>query len=208
MDQVRYVITIMRQFGSLGRPIAKKLSERLGIDYYDRELVERTARDMNLPAAAVGELEEAASRKFFSMKYPLGTGTSTVQDQIFENQKMIIRQAATKKSCIIVGRCADSILREFPNTLHIYIYAPKDVRKKVCIEDFNYSPEEAEKMIADVDHARVQYHRRYAGFAPDDLEYKDLMVDSSILGVDGTVDLLEDYVRKFLKNRGKVPLEE
>lgn len=199
--QIHYVITIMRQFGSLGRPIARRLSEKLGIEYYDRDIVDRTAREMNLPVSTVSELEEAAHKKFFSMKYPLGSGTTATQDEIFQTQRMIIQKIATKESCIIVGRCADSILREFPNTLHIYIYAPWKERVQVTIKRFGYSPEEAAKMVNDVDAARTRYHRQYTGFLPDDPDYKTLMVDSSILGVEGTADLLEQYVKNFLAHR-------
>ncbi len=197
----KYVITITRQFGSLGRPIAKKLAERLGIEYYDRELVDRAAKALNMKASEIGELEEKAHLRFFSMKYPLGTETTEVQNQIFETQRMIILSIATRESCIIVGRCADSILREFSNAIHIYIYAPDEVREKVCIQDFHYTPEGARQMMADVDKARIRYHKQYAGYLPDDVRYKSLCVDSSQLGVDGTVDLLECYVKEYLRRR-------
>lgn len=200
-QQIHYVITVMRQFGSLGRPIARRLSEKLGIEFYDRDIVDRTAKEMNLAVSTVSELEEAAHKKFFSMKYPLGTGTTQIQDEIFETQRMIIQRIASRESCIIVGRCADSILREFPNSLHIYIYAPWKKRVQVTIKRFNYSPEEAAKMVNDVDAARDRYHRQYAGYLPDDPTYKHLMVDSSILGVEGTADLLEQYVKSYLAHR-------
>ncbi|MGN1023168.1 MAG: AAA family ATPase [Lachnospiraceae bacterium] len=193
------IITITRQFGSLGRPIAKKLSEKLGIDYYDRELVDRAASECNLATSQVGELEESGKLPFFSMKYPLGRGTSDLQDQIFETQRLLIQQIATKKSCIIVGRCGDSILREFPNALHIYLYAPEEERLAVCISRFHYTKPQAQKMLRDVDAARVRYHKKYAGYRPDDPRYQDLMVDTSVLGPDGTADLLETYVRAFEK---------
>ena len=200
-SNVRYVITITRQFGSLGRPIAKKLAERLGIDYFDRELVDQAAKALNMKASVIGELEESARPKFFSMKYPLGTGTTEMQNQIFETQRMLIMKIASRESCIIVGRCADYILREYSNAIHIYIYAPDEIRKEVCIHDFHYSPEGAQQMMEEVDRAREHYHKQFAGYLPDDPRHKHLCVDSSVLGVDGTVDLLEHYVREFLSHR-------
>lgn len=198
MSEKKYVITISRQFGSLGRPIAKKLAERLGIAYYDRELVDRTAKQMNMTVSEIVELEESVKGGFFQMKYPLGLGTSSVRDRIFENQKSIIKELAEKESCVIVGRCADSILYEYENTLHIYIYAQEEERFEVCKRDFGMSPVEAKRMMVEVDKARERYHMEYAGFLPGDPKYKDLLIDSSVLGVEKTVDLLENYVRLFM----------
>lgn len=203
----KYVITITRQFGSQGRPIAKKLAERLGWDYYDRDIVDMAAKKLNMAVSEVGELEEAVKGRFFGMKYPLGMGTSDVQDKIFEQQAKIIKDLASKNgSCIIVGRCSDYILREFPNCLHIYIYAPYEKRYEVCLNDFKMQPVEAKKMLLEVDKARERYHKQYAGYLPSDDRYKNLMIDSSVLGLEGTVDLLEQYIKdwKKYKNSNKL----
>lgn len=193
-----YVVTITRQFGSMGRPIAKLLAERLKINYYDRDIMDMTAKKMNVPLSVIGELEESVQGKFFRMKYPLGMGTSDMQNEIFETQQNIIKGFAEKESCVIVGRCSDYVLREFPNSLHIYIYAPNDVRFKTCIKDFNMQPDEAKKMMLEVDKARERYHKQYAGYLPSDPAHKHLMMDSSVLGIEGTVDYLEQYVQGFL----------
>lgn len=108
----KYVITVTRQFGSMGRPIAKKLAQRLGINYYDRDIVDMTAKKLNVPVSVISELEESVQGKFFRMKYPLGMGTSEMQNSIFETQKKIIRDIADKETCLIVGRCSDYILQE------------------------------------------------------------------------------------------------
>ncbi|MCR5099862.1 MAG: cytidylate kinase-like family protein [Butyrivibrio sp.] len=200
MSEKKYIITVTRQFGSLGRPIAKKLAERLNIKYYDRELVDLTAKKLNMTVSEIAELEESVKGGFFQMKYPLGLGTSNIRDKIFENQKRIIKEVAEKESCIIVGRCADSILYEYENSLHIYIYAPKDVRFETCIKDFGMNPDEAKRMMLEVDKARERYHMDYAGFLPGDPRYKDFMIDSSMLGVDKTVDLIENCVKLFLSS--------
>ncbi len=118
-----YVVTITRQFGSLGRPIAKKMSELLGIEYYDRDIVEKTAQQLNLSVPTISDKEETANT-FFHMKYPLGQGTTQIQDQIFNAQKEIILSLVEKGPCIIVGRCADAFLADRKNCFNIYIYAP------------------------------------------------------------------------------------
>ena len=190
----KYVITVTRQFGSMGRPIAKKLAEKLGIHYYDREIVDMTAKKMNQPISVIGELEESVQGKFFRMKYPLGMGSNDMQHEIFDTQRHIIKDLAEKESCVIVGRCSDYILREYPNCIHLYIYAPDKVRYETCLKEFHMQPDEAKKMMLEVDKARERYHRNYAGYLPYDYHYKDLMIDSSLLGVDGTVEYLAQLV--------------
>ena len=194
----KYVITITRQFGSMGRPIAQKLAQRLGINYYDRDIVDMTAKEMNVPVSVIGELEEAVQGKFFRMKYPLGMGTSDMQNDIFDTQRKLIQGIADKESCIIVGRCSDYILHEYPNSLHVFIYAPDEIRYETCIQKFCMQPDEARRMMLEVDKARERYHKTYAGYLPQDYRYKDLMLDSSLLGVDGTVTYLEQLVNLYV----------
>lgn len=199
MSEEKYVITVTRQFGSMGRPIAEKLAERLGIHYYDRDIVDMTAKKLNMSVSEISELEESVQGKFFHMKYPLGMATTEVQDKIFEQQKGIIRDLAQKGSCVVVGRCSDYVLRDFENSIHIYIYAPEEKRYQVCLNDFKMQPNEARKMMLEVDKARERYHKEYAGYFPYDSRYKDLMVNSATLGVDGTVDMLEKYIQIYLQ---------
>ena len=94
-----YVVTIARQFGSLGRPIARTMSEILGIEYYDRDIVETVANKMNLPVSVISKEEETANGSFFIMKYPLGTSTSEFQNAIFNAQRQIILDIAEKGNC-------------------------------------------------------------------------------------------------------------
>lgn len=196
----KYVVTVNREFGSLGRPIAKKLSEILDIEYYDRDIVEMAAKKLGLPNSEVDEKEESAERKtpfrFYRMQYPLGKNTSSEQDKIFEEQSKLIRLFASEKSCVIVGRCSDFTLAEMDNTLHIYIYAPFRERVKNSVESLGIPSDEAGKLVYEVDQARNAYYMTYAGYMPDDKSHKDLMIDSSVLGVDGTAEFLADFVRR------------
>lgn len=198
MDK-KFVITITRQFGSMGRPIAKKLADALSVNYYDRDIVDMAAKKMNMPVSIIGELEESVQGSFFRMKYPLGMGTSEIQDRIFAEQRKIIQDIASKESCVIVGRCSDFILKEYPNSIHIYIYAPDDFRFDNCINDFKMQPDEAKRMMVEVDKARERYHKEYAGYLPQDCRYKNLCIDSSSLGVDGTVTYIKNFVSSYLE---------
>ncbi len=170
-----YVVTIQRQFGSMGRPIAKKIS-------------------------VVKKEEERATlvphNPFVRMCFPLDDGTSDTQDDIFAAQKNVIRQIAEQETCIIVGRCADFILSDMPNSFHIFIYAPYKARVYNSVHSLGLGEKEARHMIHEVDKARRSYHMRYAGYTPGDPRFKQLLIDSSFLGVDGTAEFLAEGVRK------------
>lgn len=192
----KFVVTIARQFGSLGRPIARLVSEQLGIEYYDRDIVEMTSKNLNLPVSTISNVEESAKSAFFNMNYPLGMGTTAIQDSIFDAQRKIIVNLAERESCIIVGRCADHILKDYKNIINIFIYAPYEARLVNCVERLDMGPDEARKMIASVDKARESYHRHYCGYSMSDKDYKHVMLDSSLLGVEGTCDVLTDIIRR------------
>lgn len=191
-----YVITITRQFGSMGRPIARQLSEMLGIQYYDRDIVDMVARKTGLAVSTISREEEKSGSKWLLMKYPLGKSPIQIQNQIFEVQRKIILELAEQESCIIVGRCAESILRGKKNHIGIYIYAPWEARYENCIHELRMEPKEAAKMIHDVDLARDAYHMRYAGYHPEDVNHQDILVNSAFLGIQGTAELLADLIRK------------
>lgn len=200
MSHSRYVVTITRQFGSMGRPIAKRMAEMLGIEYYDRDLVDQAAEKLNLPVSVINEVEEKANslakNPFFRMASPLGSGTTTTQDKIFEAQQNIIKFLAEKETCVIVGRCADFTLSEMENAIHIYIYASYEARLEHCIKDLGMEETEARRMMAAVDKARESYHVNFTGYAPDDKSHKDILIDSSLLGVEGTAEYLVELVKK------------
>lgn len=189
-------ITINRQFGSLGRPIAIKLAEMLKIEYYDRDIVEETAKQLNIPLSQASEQEETVGTRFGRMAFPLGQGSRESQQQMFDAQTQIIRNLAAKGSAIFVGRCADYILRH-ENCLRVFIYAPKAKRYLNCVNSLEMAPTEAKHMIESVDRARDRYWKRYAGYLPSDPEFTNLMVDSSLFGVTGTAELLATVAHEY-----------
>lgn len=190
-----YVVTLNREFGSLGRPIAKHMAEELGIEYYDRDIVEDTAKKMSLPVSTISDEEERSGGKFLSMKFPLGTAPSEIQDDIFRAQRDIILRLVERGSCIIVGRAADYILKDRRDLLRIYVYAPYQARFDNCVNELLMSPEAARKMIREVDRARNAYYRHYAGYKAGDPEHQDLLVNSAAFGAEGTARILCQVVR-------------
>lgn len=192
----KFVVSITREFGSLGRPIAKKMSEILGIEYYDRDIVEETARLMNMPVSEMAKKEETLKNKFLYMRTPLGSGDVIFKNSLFEVQKQILLGYAEQESCIVVGRCSDFVYKDLPNHFSIYIYAPYVDRIRNCIEELNMDKNEAAKTIAEVDSGRMGYHMKYAKYPPNDTTNKDIMINSSILGTEATAELLCSIIRK------------
>ena len=197
---MKYVITISRQFGSMGRSIAKRLSENLGIEFLDRDIVEETSKRMGLPVSMISKEEEAYKSGFLGRVYPLGVGIPSIKDEIYEVQKNIIRDIAAKDSCIIVGRCAEHILQDYQNKLSIYIYASKEQRLKNCIEYLEMDEKTARRMIREVDEARENYHKIYIPGYESPFHGKDFCINSGYFGIEGTAQIISEIVRKKFTN--------
>lgn len=191
----QYVVTISRQFASMGRTIAQSMAEQLGVEFYDRDIVEATARRMQKPISMISNAEENVKSGFFLRNRPFNMGIYSITDEIFEVQRNIIRDAAAKESCIIVGRCAESVLRDYKNHISIYIYAPYEARLKNCIEDLHMDEKTARKMIKEVDAARSNYQKKYYPEAKSVFDHRDIMIDSSRFGIERTSEILSEIVK-------------
>ncbi len=192
----QYSVSISRQFGSLGRPIAMELSKLLGIEFYDRDIVDLASEKLNIDKEIIKRIEEKTLTGWARMKEPL-VGSHDLQDELFRVQTGIIQKLAYQESCIIVGRCSDYVLEDFENHLSIFIYAPYENRIVNCVNELGLSVDDAKKLIRDVDKARDAYHLRYAKYLPNDVNHIDFMVNSALLGVSGTAKLLENIIREL-----------
>lgn len=188
-----YVVTISRQFAAMGRSVAQAMSDELDIAFYDRDIVEATAARMGLPVSEISDREDNHSRYFRSL-YPLGTGMLSVQDELFQTQRNIIRDLAEKESCIIVGRCADVVLADKKNILNIRVIAPYDARLKNCVEKLGMDEKTAKKMIERIDRSREQYHKEYGGC--ELTKYTDIMINTARYGIEGAAEQLCSIVRQ------------
>ncbi len=195
----KYVITISRQCGALGRTIAQKMSEALGIEFYDRDIVEHTAKRMGLPVSEISEEEERAGGFLDEKMYPLGMGAVSMQEELFQIQSNIIKDFASKESCIIVGRCADYCLREMDRVLNIYIYAPAEKRVENCTSILGMDEKTARKMIQEVDKAREAYRKKYSKGMSDVFDNRDICIDSGKFGAEATAKLLCGVVRSVFE---------
>lgn len=195
----KFVVTISRQFASMGRTIAQEMSKELGIEFYDRDIVEKTARRMGQSVPEISKTEENGASIFSNRRYPLGMGLISMQQEVFYVQSNIIRDLAHKESCIIVGRCADSILRDLPRCLNVYVYAPYEARMKNCTELLGMDEKTAGRMIREVDKAREIYRLRYCDGVKTVLDHRDLMIDSSKFGPEKTAHILSGIVREVFQ---------
>lgn len=189
-----YIVTISRQFGSMGRSVAAELSERLGVDYLDRDIVDQTSKRMGIKVPEISQIEESGANAFVRKIFPLGKDME-LRDQIFEVQRNIILDFAKDKSGIVVGRCGDYILKDYPRKLSVYIYASVEDRLKNCVDILKMDEKTAKRMIADVDEAREHYHRTYIKGYKDAFSGRDLCINSSVFGVSGTADILEAVIK-------------
>ena len=194
-----YVITLGRQFASMGRSIARETARLLNIEFYDRDIVEEVAKRTKQSVKTISKLEEEAQSRFGEWGrrlFPLGDGTEELKDRTFFVQECVLRDFADKGPCILVGRCADYVMQGRKNLLRVFIYAPKEARIRNCVERLHMEKEKAYKMCADVDRARERYHERYAGYSVMDPEHIDIMLNSDLLGIDGTAEALAALARR------------
>ncbi len=192
------IITIGRQFCSGGSEIGRKLSERLGIPYYDKNLYEYAAKNNGLSEKYVHKIEEKPTSSFlYSMAmYPY---TDFGSDNMVPNgvtiaadQSNFILEKAKEGSCIFVGRCADDVLRNRKDVLNVFIYASMNDRVKRAMERYNISEKEAIKSINQTDKCRASYYNMSCTKKKWGIkESYHLLLDSGTLGVDGVVDVIE-----------------
>lgn len=198
MDEKRFVITVTNQFFSMGRLIARRMSQLLGVPCYNSFIAEEAARKLNLPQELVSETEER-SRPLLAESWlsAMQFGQSSeIQNRIFECQKEIIESLAERENCIIVGRCSDFILGDRVDTMHIYIYAGFEHRVRRCMDELEIDLNEARRLVVRTDQVRCAYHMNYSGYQPDDKNHKHILVDSGLLGVEDTAAFLSEIVRK------------
>ena len=186
------IVTISRQFGSGGRTVGKQLAARLGIPCYDQELIEKLAQASGFTPEMVAKQQEASpysSHWAFALSEGQFMGTS-IQDQLWQLQRKIILELAEKESCVIVGRCADVILKDHADCLTAFIHAKKAKRAKRIVEVYGETEVAIEKRIRDKDKWRAVYYEFYTGQTWGLAENFHVALDSGELGIERCVDIL------------------
>lgn len=198
------VVTIGRQYGSGGREIGKTLAERLGLAYYDKELIVEAAKASGLDQKFLETSDEKAPNIFlysmaFSSPSPATSGIY-IYNELFDIQSKVVRSVAEKSPCVIIGRCADYLLKERPNCLRVFIHGSLENRMDRVAQRQNICLSEARDLILKTDKKRSNYYRSFTGQKWNDMEHYDLVIDSSFFGIEQTISLLTDAIHdKFGK---------
>ena len=199
-----FVITIGRQLGAGGRALAEELGRRLGVPVYNRELISEAARQSGLKS----ELFEKADEDENHLK-PLGTGIWSFgsminsgyinNDTLFAIQSETIERLAEQGSCIIVGRCADYVLREHEGVLSVFVTAPLEDRVERLCASCDKCEKECRQMVERTEHRRASYYNYYTFKTWGAAESYDLCLNSSLLGIEGCADVVEVALKQKFK---------
>ena len=191
------IITIGREYGSGGRLIAKQLSEEMGITFYDKQLITEVAKKTGFSENFIRDTEHQRPTNSFLYSLYTTVATPSVPDQVFIAQAKVIKEAAARESCVIVGRCADYILREEPHMLKVFVNAPIDQRIRRAREEYGVTEPNLESYVIRQDKARASYYNYFAtGRWGQSREY-DLCVNSRI-GINAAVKVIRAGAQAML----------
>lgn len=204
-----YVINLGRQLGSGGKEIGEKLAKELGIAFYDKELINLASDESGLCKEFFEKADEKASQSLlgglFGARFPFITESAypynsyLSNDSLFKIQSDVIRHLAEEKSCLFVGRCADYILRDHPRCVNVFISAAPEARIKRLMETLNVDAEEAEELMEKADKKRSSYYNYYSYKTWGAAATYHLCIDSSVLGIDGTVAFVKNFIKLKLQ---------
>lgn len=204
----KIILTIGRQFGSGGREVGQRLAKELGIGYYDKELISVAARESGLCEDVFERADERAASGLsyvFTMGYPSFMGGVFTpyndilsNDGLFKIQSDAIRKLAEKESCVLVGRCADYILRDNPACLSFFIHSSVESRVQKTVERLGVSVEEAKNLMEKTDKSRAAYYNYYTNKTWGMASSYDFSVNVSVLGLDDTVAFMKNFIERRL----------
>lgn len=184
------IITISREFGSGGRTIGKRTAEKLGIPCYDAELIQKIAEESGFAADYIKEEGEYAAGGWFAPVLSNRSMGPTNQDRLWSIQRKVILELAEKESCVIVGRCADYILKGRADCLNVFIHADMEHRAERIVKEYGEREETPEQRLRDKDKRRSAYHRFYTDMKWGCAQNYHLCLDSGALGIDKCVEIL------------------
>lgn len=197
------IITISREYGSGGREIGEKLAKELGIPFYDNELITRAAKASGFAEAAFANAETKANN---SLLYSIAMGMSaygshevgytslSLDDRIFIAQSEVIRNLAKEGSCVIVGRCADYILKDMENVIDVFIWADIQYRVRRATTLYDLPVNKAEENIRKADKRRANYYSYHANEKWGKAENYHISIRSDAVGIDASVNILKNYI--------------
>ncbi len=202
---MKSIITLGRQLGSNGKLIGKALAEKLGIPFFDKELIARSAKESGLSEHLFDGIDEKPTH---SLLYSLVMGVQSTKglyyqyndmlngDNVFKIQADVIRGIADEGPCILVGRCADYILRDNPHLVRLFLCADEEHRIKTLMTRDNMSEKEATSAVAKADKRRANYYNFYTNNTWGDVKNYDLCLNTGELSIEECVEILSAYIEK------------
>lgn len=186
------IITVSRQFGSGGRTVAREAARRLNIPCYDHELIEKVQKDSGFTKEYINENSESSPTGILTAMF----GNSFGRDMVWTSQSKVICRLAKEGPCVIVGRCADFVLREKAELLKVFIHADIKTRTERIMSTFKESKSSAEKRIKEWDKRKAAYYRYYTDMDWGDATNCDISLDSGKFGIEKCVEILVDLYKK------------
>ena len=209
---MKTIITIGRQFGSGGKEIGEILAKELGIPFYDRELLTRAAKESGFCEEMIQNHDERPTNSFLYNlvmdTYSFGYNSAAMVDmpisqKVFLAQFDAIRKIADEGPCVIVGRCADYALSEYDNCLNIFIHGNQKCKIERIMRKYELNDQKAKEMMIKKDKQRQSYYNYYSSKKWGRADSYDLCINSSVLGIEGTVKLITQYVEDFERRNNK-----
>ena len=200
----KIVITIARQYGSGGKTIGKKLAADLGIKAYSNEILKLASEDSGINETMFNQVDEKLrntplfrimKKEYRGELIPPESDDFLSNQNLFNYQAKIIKDLAEEGPCVIIGRCADHVLRDFPKLVRIFIYASPEYNLRQVIERGAYTGKDVEKYIQKTDKRRSDYYHYYTGKEWSDARNYDLCLNSECIGDEGCVRVIKDYIR-------------
>lgn len=199
------VITISREFGSGGRQIGEKLAKALDIPFYDRTLIDLVAQKSGYPLDFVIENDQRVTKSMLFQMAITGSAPPwlnggkaiTKRDTLFAAQSKVIRELASQGGCVLVGRCANYVLRDVPGCLSVFISGAPEDKIKRCAAEYGIHPDAAQDEMQSRDRDRANYYSHHTGEVWGEAKNYDLTVSSSRFGVEGVVEIVLEAAQKL-----------
>lgn len=200
-DGKKLVITISREYGSGGHEIGEIVARKLGLSFYDKNLIKLTAEEGNFTAEYIEKNEQKLAstllHDLYEQNYAYVNEQRPPLDALFLVQSKIIREICEKESCVIVGRCANFILKENSKCFNVFIHANTEYRRERIIHEYGMEASKTTKELEKMDKGRANYSLYYTGKSWNDAKNYHLTLDSSEYGIENTADLIIEAVKKF-----------
>lgn len=191
----KLIITIGREFGAEGHEIGKELAKRLEFDFYDKDMLALAAKRSGIDINELAPSDESIMGHFLSPYLTIGKLSPSKGEQLFQVQTDIIRDLAAKGACVIIGRLADYILKDYPGCLKVFVYAPLEKRIEIIKNKHQIDEASAKKLVKTMDLARRNYYTYYSDGKWDRKEGKDILLNRATFSVAECVDILEAMAR-------------